>query len=333
MPIIKATEPIVVERSVFLLVGQPGICKTSLGYSMPDPLLVDFDGGSHRAVNRRDTFTLQAWAEIDQLQRGALEPYASIVIDTVERCLQMMTVAIIADDPKCGARGVLTPKGWGVLKQTFATWIATLRSYGLDILLLAHAKEQKDDVRSIRADIQGGSYSEVLKVADFVGYLYMRGNDRVLDFNPCERWIGKNPAGWQPFMVPAPERAHSFMADLVARGVAALGHASEASATVAQHVDLWRQEIAALAAAPECNAILPRLKSLPAILQPQVKRLLWERSKALGVTFDASLGAFVAPTVAVVDGGAGLARPPVNGRAASWQPQLLSALTTQDGAR
>ena len=36
MKIVKATEPITVEHPVFLIFGQPGIGKSSLGYSAAD---------------------------------------------------------------------------------------------------------------------------------------------------------------------------------------------------------------------------------------------------------------------------------------------------------
>jgi hypothetical protein len=101
---------------------------------------------------------------------------------------------------------------------------AALRGLGKDVLLIAHDKEDKDgDTRIVRPDIVGGSYAEVMKVADFVGYLQMSGKDRVLDFNPTDRWIGKNPAGWAPFKLPPVAKAQEFMAELFDEGPEALG--------------------------------------------------------------------------------------------------------------
>lgn len=53
MKIIKGVDTIPVEHPVFLIFGQPGICKSSLGYSTKDGLTLDFDKGAHRAANRR----------------------------------------------------------------------------------------------------------------------------------------------------------------------------------------------------------------------------------------------------------------------------------------
>ncbi len=284
MRIIRSTEAIAVAHPVFLIFGQPGIGKSSLGYSMADPLSLDFDQGAHRAANRRDTLQIGTWADVTELMTNpaALDPYASVVADTVGRCLDVMTVDIIRESPKLGPNGNLSQQGWGVLKNRFRTWAASLRALGKDVLLVAHDKEDKDgDVRVVRPDIVGGSYGEVLKVADFVGYVYMSGKDRVLDFNPTDRWVGKNPAGWAPFKLPPIGKAQGFMADLVEQGRAALGTISEASSKVAAQVDDWRAAIAAYTTADEVNAAIGEALKLSAILAPQIKRLLMDRATAL----------------------------------------------------
>ena len=333
----QATDVITVDHPVFLLIGQPGISKTSLAYSLANPLLIDFDHGAHRAVNRRATASVDSWADVVELTNPAfLEPYTSIAIDTVERCLGTMTIAILAESPKNGtSAGTLNQKGWGLLKARFALWLATLRSYGKDILLLAHAKEERNgEQRTVRADIPGGSYGEVMKIADFVGYLSMRGNDRVLDFNPTDAWIGKNPAGWPPMLLPPAARAGAFMADLFDRGRAALGQQTAASAAVAVGVERWREAIARYVSAAQFNAGLAEMRGLKAgepVLYAQVHALLSRASKVGGMRYDVDLCAFVevpaAERVAL--------RPPVHrpARVATVQPQLLSALTTTGGVQ
>jgi hypothetical protein len=296
MRIIKATEAIPIEHPVFLIFGQPGIGKTSLGYSADEPLLFDVDKGAHRAVNRRDTLEINSWEDIDELTRNqpALDPYKTVVPDTVGRVLDMMTASILAENPKWGYAGNLNQQGWGVLKTRFRTWMTRLRGFGKDVVLIAHEKEERDgDVRIVRPDITGGSYGEILKIADFVGYIQMVGKQRVLDFSPTERWIGKNPAGWEPFKVPAPEKAQAFMADLMKHGREALGKISAVSAEATQQVDDWRAAIAGYTTPEECTAAIPKITSLPPIIAAPVKKLLNDRAKALNFTFDKKAAAFV----------------------------------------
>jgi hypothetical protein len=298
MRIIRATEPIPVDHPVFLIFGQPGIFKTSLGYSASAPLTLDFDKGAHRAANRRDTLAIESWADVAELVAtpAALEPYSTIVVDTVGRCLDVLTADIIRETPKLGPNGNLSQQGWGVLKNRFRTWVATLRTLGKDVLLIAHDKEDKDgDVRVVRPDIVGGSFGEVMKIADFIAYGYMSGKDRVLDFNPTDRWIGKNPAGWAPFKVPPVAKAQTFMAELLDQGRAALGQISDVSAAAVRQVEAWRERITSCSTAAQCNACIPEIKQLSTLLQPQVSKLLMDWAKSAGIPFDAGQKLFVEP--------------------------------------
>lgn len=304
MRIIKATDPIPVAHPVFLIFGQPGICKSSLGYSTKDGLTLDFDNGAHRAANRKDTLVISSWKDVIELMESpdALDPYASLTVDTVGRCLDVMIAHLAAGDPKKFPGGNPSQQGWGVLKNTFRTWMTSLRAKGKDVLLIAHDKEEKDgDVRIVRPEIVGGSYGEVMKTADFVGYISMNGRARVLDFNPTDRWIGKNPAGWKPFDVPPIAKATTFMADLIEQGREALGTISEASAQIAQQVETWREKLDGLTTAAELNEQMPLIKAISnPTVAPQAAKLLMDRGKALGLPFDTKAKQFTTPEVAAV---------------------------------
>lgn len=299
MRIIRATEAITVDHPVFLIFGQPGIGKSSLGYSCKDPLLLDYDKGAHRAANRRDTLLIDKWGDVAELlldSRDELAAYATVVNDTVGRCLDVITADIAATDPKKAPSGNLSQQGWGVLKNRFRSHVAALTLLGKDVLLIAHDKEDKDgDARIVRPDIVGGSYGEVMKVADFVGYLYMSGKDRILDFNPTDRWVGKNPAGWAPFKVPPVTKAQSFMSELFDKGRAALGSISEESAKVTTQVEDWRSAVEAFTTTDEVNRAIPESQKLQAIVAPQVKKLIMDRAKVLGFTWDPKAHAFIEP--------------------------------------
>jgi hypothetical protein len=299
MRIIKGTETIAVQHPVFTIFGQPGIGKSTLGYSTLRPLALDFDQGAHRAANRGDTLQITSWADVDELMAtpSALEPYATVVVDTVGRCLDLITADIIAKNPKDGRGGSLSIQGWGVLKTRFRLWVTQLRAMGKDVLLVAHDKEEKDgDTRIVRPDIAGGSYGEVMKVADFVGYAYMVGKDRVLDFSPTDRWVGKNPAGWAPFKIPPVAKAGSFMAELFDTGRDALGSISDESANITAQVETWKAQIAGFTEARQFNDAIPKINTLAPILQPQVKKLLMDAATAQRFVFDRAKKGFVNPT-------------------------------------
>lgn len=307
--IIKPTEAIPVTHPAMLVFGPPGICKTSLGYSADAPLLLDCDMGAHRAINRRDTMAIESYADIERLLDAPefLAPYKTIVVDTVGRLLDLLTLAIIEDTPKYARDGNLTQQGWGVLKGRFRTLVTRIRALDKDPLFIAHVREDKDgDVTQMRPDIQGGSYGEVLKSVDFVGYVSMVGKNRVLDFSPTDRWVGKNPAGWRPIHVPPPTKATSLLAELFAEGRQALGGISDEAARVVQQLEEWRLAITEFTTAEEINRAIPQVQALSPVLLPQVKRILVGRATALACTWDVARGCYTSPAPLMPP-------PPING--------------------
>jgi hypothetical protein len=297
LKIVTGVEPIPVEFPVVLIFGPPGLAKTSLGYSMEDPLLLDFDKGAHRAANRRDTLIIDAWADAAELTEGpaALAPYKSLVVDTVGRCLDAITTDIARTDPKKAPGGALSQQGFGVLKSRFASWIKAVRALGKNVLLVAHDREDKDgDTRIVRPDIIGGSFAEVMKVADFVGYLSLVGKQRVLDFSPSDRNIGKNPGNWAPLDVPPIAKAQDFMRELYAMGRRELGRMSEASAAVAQQLVDWKAHLDTLTVPDAVTAAVAEVKRFThPIVLAQAKKALLDRATALNFRYDVQAQRFV----------------------------------------
>lgn len=295
--IIEATETIDVKHPIFLIFGQPGVCKTSLGFSAENPVLLNFDTESAlaRAVNRGPAMNVLTIEELRELEAGSdlLDPYSTITIDPVGSCVSLMVQDMIDKNPKLGRDGNPSPQGWGVLKNRFRKWMTQLRAMDKNILLVAHHKEDKNgDSVFVRPDIAGGSKDEVMRLADFVGFVYMSGKQRMLDFNPTEAWYGKNPAQWPAWNVPAPEKARTFMAQLFQKGREHLSRASERSATVAQQVDDWRADIQTYQAIEEFNRAVPKILQLSDAVRPQVATMIRRRGTEQGFAYDAERKAF-----------------------------------------
>jgi len=289
--IIEPTETINVEHPIFLLFGQPGVGKSSLGFSAENAILLNFDteAAIARTVNRGRSINVLGLEELREFESGSplLDPFSTIVIDPVGSCVNLMALDIVEKNPKYGRDGSLTLQGYGVLKSRFRTWMTRLRAMQKNILLVAHHKEDKNgDNVFVRPDITGSSCDEVMRLSDFVGFLYMSGKQRMLDFNPTESWFGKNPAQWPAWKVPAPEHARTFMAQLFQKGRESLSKASEASASVAQQVMDWQSAIESYTRIEEFNRAVPDIRGLNATLQPQVAKLIRTRAKACGFEYD-----------------------------------------------
>ena len=173
----------------------------------------------------------------------------------------------------------------------------TMRTLGKDVVLIAHDKEDKDnDTRIVRPDVIGGSYGEVFKISDFIGYVYMSGKQRILDFNPTDKWIGKNPAQWKPFEIPPVDKATDFLAKIIDDARKSLGAISQASTAIQEQVKDWRAKLSSLTLATEFNREIPIILRLsPDMLKIQVRDMLKKYAAEQGLIVQN--GEFVAPQV------------------------------------
>jgi hypothetical protein len=196
MKLIKATDLIPVENPTIVIVSDPGVGKTTLGYGADRALLLDYDLGAHRAKNRRETLQPDNWKDAETiLERPeilkeafgkSLDDFGTFVVDTAGRALDLLAAELISTNPKAGRDGGLSIQGWGMLKNRFTTFKNRLAHQKKGLVLLCHGKEEKDgDNKIVRPDIQGGSLGEILKSADVLGYLHIvDGKRRVIDWNP-----------------------------------------------------------------------------------------------------------------------------------------------------
>lgn len=290
MRVIEPNEPIQVTHVAALLYGDPGVGKSTIANTAKDPIVLDFDRGAHRAHNRRRVIQPDNIAEAVAWLEAHASEFGDVVIDTVGRMLDMMAVEIMRDDPKRGKNGALDMQGWGVLKSRFVTFRNRVTSLGKDLILLAHAKEEKEgETRLLRPDIQGGSQAEVLKASEFVGYMTTVGGKRVLNFSPTDSSIGKNPCQWDRTEVPHYATSPAFLADLLADGKAKLGQIGEAAKELDHAIVDWRTRLDSAEEPETLNVLLKSFtKANPsATLKAAVWALFIQRSKVIGAKFDA----------------------------------------------
>ena len=179
-----------------LVYGQPGLGKTTLGLSSNKPLLLDFDGGVHRVnpMHQTDTLQVDKWEDVQEVLNGDLRPYNTLVFDTAGKMLDFMNVFIIKNDPKMGKRdGALSLQGYGARKVMFQTLLKKASSLKLNLVFIAHDKEDKNgETMFIRPEIGGSSSGDLIKELDLVGYMEANGKKRTISFDPCEKFYGKN---------------------------------------------------------------------------------------------------------------------------------------------
>lgn len=292
LKITKSSEPIKVDRLNVCIYAQPGIGKTSLAFTAERPLLLDFDRGSHRAANRKDVVQVATWPDVTDVSEKDLADYATVIVDTAGRALDVLSQDIIRRKPKEGRGGALSLQGYGSLKTEFTAWLKMLNGFGKDVILIAHMDEKVNGDEIIeRLDVQGGSKNEIYKAADAMGRIQMRDGKRMLVFSPTDAAFGKNPGQLEPLPIPdvrAPE-FEGFLAGVVGSIKDRLNALTEEQQAAQQLLASWRTRVADLAAACDFNQVLPAVRDQP----KAIKALFNAAAEAHGLHFDQKAGEFV----------------------------------------
>lgn len=285
--IVKSSEPMAVERINMCIYSPPGLGKSTLAFTAKGPLLLDCDGGAYRAHNRRDTVPVTSWKDIAGITGEDLKPYKTVILDTAGRALDYLTADIISANPKMGRGGALTLQGYGELKAKFTSWLKMLKTFGKDVVLIAHMDEQRngDDVIE-RLDVQGGSKGEIYKSVDAMGRIFIRNGERFLDFNPRENSFGKNPCELP--VMPISLTNTAFLSDLVDTIKDRLNQSVQKSKDEERVLLDWTTAINDCTDARDLNGLLPEIKQAPTA----VRFIAQRRAKELNLTYNKTLGIY-----------------------------------------
>lgn len=282
--ITRASDPITVDRLNMVVYAPPGLGKTSLAFTADRPLLLDFDNGSYRAINRKDAVRVGDWSDVADTTAEDLAPFRTVIVDTAGRALDCLTADIIRQNPKHGRGGALTLQGYGELKSRFTAFLKLLNSFGKDVVLLAHMDEQRngDDLIE-RLDVQGGSKGEIYKAADAMGRLSMVNGKMLLRFSPTDAAFGKNPGQLEPLEVPhftSPDFA-GFLGGVIERTKARLNELTEEQRETVAEQEWFREALPAVEDADGINTLIDRAKAGGKVCS----LLLNNRAKELGLQF------------------------------------------------
>ena len=184
------------EELIVTIYGRPGIGKTTLALSSPAPLVLDFDRGVKRAPNRKGVAIVQCkkWSHVEDLSEEDVKPYKTIVVDTAGSHIKALALQIMSEDARNGRNGVLSLAGYGALKSRFRKWLNMIRSWGKDIILVVHLKEdQRGEDPVERVDVDGSSDLEIYQQSDVMGRLEVtKDKGRVFLVHPTTVAHGKS---------------------------------------------------------------------------------------------------------------------------------------------
>jgi hypothetical protein len=286
-----------------LVYGQPGLGKSTLALSTPDPVLFDFDGGIQRVNGAFQCPTLQVqnWTEVLQaLQELEKEPndFKTIVIDTAGKMLDYMSTYIIQQDNRLGKRdGSLTLQGFGARKIMFINFLKRVSMMGKHVIFVAHEREEKDgDIRIVRPEIGGSSAGDLIKELDLVGYMQAIGNKRTISWTPQEKFYAKNtcnlpPMQEIPVIIDAQGKIighNDFMSNIFENYDNYLKQESNTRKEYDELISEIEGEVACISDAEQANSYVLSMKDKKQIWDSNAhaKSLITDRCKELGLKFN-----------------------------------------------
>lgn len=307
--IIPADQPLLVQAIIVYLYADPGLGKTSIGFTGDKAISFDFDKGSHRTGELRRGAVVQAkqWADVANLTASDLEPYNTIVIDTVGAMLESIKTHLMLNATNKQKDGSLKLKAQGLANNIFKQYVNSLIASGKDVVFIAHASEdQSGDQIVYRPDLGGKNRNELYRIADIMGYLTTvttgeGKNARLISFRPCPTHHAKNAGGlggdsgevWVPDLKTNP----TFLADLIKQAKDHINTLTpDQLATMKAQEDLqnWEQSCSEIQHAGDLSQLTESLDKSHAYYQ-FMRQIMLKKAKELGFTFDMNSSRWINP--------------------------------------
>lgn len=297
LKITKANDVIEVKNLCLTIYSQPGLGKTSLAFTASRPLLLDFDKGAYRAVDRKDVVQIADWRDVAGVKAADIAEYDTIIIDTVGKALDSLAADIIRGNSKLSYGGALNQQGWGQLGVRFSAFLKLLRGMGKDVVLISHMDEKPDgDQIKERLKIQGGSKDLVLTDSDVIARISIFNKERHLIFSPTETAFGKDPAGIRSMVVPDASSAvyETCLTDIISDIKGGLNSLSEAQVERRSEIEWFKAQLPEMNSVDEINGVLGRAKKGGR----DISMMVVDRAAELGFDFDPDAREYVDPNAA-----------------------------------
>lgn len=291
------------KKFVVILYGSPGIGKTTLAFSAPKPILVDFDKGVSRvkAYHRKDTIMCSNYKEVlSDIASPAIKDYETIVIDTGGSFVTYLQDWAMKENPAVNTQknGAISLKGFGAVKAEFIRFSNYVRDIlNKNLIYIFHSVEEKDKEGNPtqRLLCEGSARNLVWQPADLGGYIQMIGNKRTISFTPEQEFFAKGCYGIEgrkEIPTLSPTDKNDFLTRLFEEAKENLKKESEVFLPVKQKYEEVMEQakdiIEAAQTADDVNKAVEELQKLDHALTSKKESalLLHEKATSLGLTYD-----------------------------------------------
>lgn len=299
------------QRFSAIIYGSPGVGKTTLALSAPDPILLDFDRGISRvrAQHRKPTSVCNTYEEVlEDIHSPEMSDFQTIVIDTGGSFITFLKDWSMRT--KQGARlknGEFNSlKGFGFVKAEFNRFTEEIKTtLNKNVIYVFHSVEStdKDGNPVQRLLCEGATKNTVWMSCDFGGYVQMIGDQRYICFTPEQEFFAKGSHGIhgkRAIPVLASDTQNDFMTRLFDEARANIKAENDMFAPVRERYQAVMLQVAEIingvVDADAANAAVASIQTLEHALtsQKEASAMLKEKAGALGLVYSKSNGGFVA---------------------------------------
>lgn len=284
-----------------LIAGYPGIGKSTLALSAPNPLHIDVDFGIDRIEPRyrKPYIQPQSYDELlNDLTPENVQDFESLVFDTGGKLISLMSLWAVKKDLKYGQRdGSLSLKGYGFVGKEFVRLMDyCFYELNKNIVIVFHALEDKDgDATRLRIKVEGQTKNNVWEPMDLGGFVEMYGKDRTIGFSNCERYFAKGTRGING-IIKIPELTSTSPNDFLtklfnqynAKAAQEVAENNENKEKYEAAMKAAESIIATIVDADTANAAMPKFKSINHALTSEREASVQFNAhiKSLGLLYD-----------------------------------------------
>ena len=293
-----------------ILYGSPGVGKTTLALSAPDPILIDFDRGMSRVrtQHRKTAIFCDTYEDVlSDLESPAMKDFQTIVVDTGGSFITYLQDWAMRSDPKVNKQknGAISLKGFGAVKQEFNRFTGYVKdTLNKNLIYVFHSMEQtdKDGNPQVRLMCEGAAKNIVWTPCDFGGYVQMIGNQRVVCFTPEQEYFAKGCHGIKgQLIVPelGPNDENNFISRLFDKAKANIAAEAEEYAPIKEQyervMETARQMIETVTDAESANKVSADLQALAhaSTSKTESAKLLKDKAASIGLVYSKSAAGFI----------------------------------------
>ena len=282
---------------IMIISGLPGVGKTTLALSAPEPILIDADEGIVRVnpAHRKDTIIARTYEELLEDLKGLIG-YKTVIVDTGGSLIDLQKEWAVRNEPSASKKsGGFSQQGYGFVKSEFLRLSADLRKRFNVIYLFHVAKDKNGDELFYDLVCEGSAKTLVWQPADLGAYLHIVNGERYLGFTPTMNYNAKSAYGIRG-LVKVPELKegdpNTFLTTLFAKVKENIATEKEAlkpqQEAYEQAMLSGRAAIEAIVEPGHVKPAMELIKSLTHALtsERELKAALTEHLKGIGVRYN-----------------------------------------------